>query len=422
MYDIIIVGAGLSGSSFAKKISPFAKTLLIEANDKVDVRTNVFPHHNFLYLDNKDIKSGNKELFPSDHLKTLYLDKNEAGYIDSKNFGGPLGKIVYTDRLIKQLLKKYEENGGEIHFGEKVKKLTRTANKVEILTTTGQTYTAKVLVLATGSRAFELQRSLGFETPDSYLGIYTHLYGTEDQIQDNFDFDYLFHLNPNISKDGPFFFNVGRERILTGFLGQKDETEAQIVDKLDRILQNYKYIQPNLKNLTWDKSSFIAGQISKHPIAKFSTDRALVLGEAAGLVTGFFYEGLLSGLVSAETAANTLKPLLKEKSEFQKHELRAYDQGLRDKILDNYYKNGAACEFLFYDKNPSTIRTIWETYIKLIKENRKLRKQIWEAYRIPVEEYDTSRDKWAGEQLFKKLPALSKLSLSPKFLKALVKF
>ncbi len=422
MFDVIIIGAGISGSSFAQKISKHAKVLLIEADDKINVRTNVFPEHNRLFLNENEINIENRELFPCDHIKTLYFDKNDKGYINSKDFGDPLGKIVYTDRLIKELLRIYEENGGIIHFNEKVTRVSKTPNKIEVSTNKNETYSAKVLVLATGSRAFELQQSLGFEIPDSYLGIYTHLYGTEDQIKENFDFDYMFHINPNISKDGPFFFNVGKERVLTGFLGQKKETEAQIVDKLDRILQNYPYIQSYLKNLTWDKSSFITGKISKHPISKFSKDRILILGEAAGLVTAFFYEGLLSGLVSAEIAANNLKPLFENESTFNDTELRSYDQGLRRTILDNYYKNGAACEYLFYDENSAIIKTIWETYIKLIKENRTLRKQIWEAYRMPIEKYDTSRDKWAGEQLFKKLPTLSKLTLSPKFLKALMKF
>jgi len=422
MFDVIIIGAGISGSSFAKKISKHAKALLIEARDGIDIRTNVFPEHNRLFLNENEINLEDRELFPCDHIKTLYFDKNDKGYINSEDFGEPLGKIVYTDRLIKKLLRIYEDNGGIVHFNEKVTKVTRFPDKIEVSTDKNETYSAKVLVLATGSRAFELQKSLGFEIPDSYLGIYTHLYGSEDQIKQNFDFDYMFHINPNISKDGPFFFNVGKDRVLTGFLGQKKETEAEIVEKLDRILKNYPYIQPNLKNLKWDKSSFITGKISKHPISKFSKDRTLILGEAAGLVTAFFYEGILSGLVSAETAANTLSPLFEKESAFNETELRTYDQGLRRTILDNYYKNGAACEYIFYDENPSIIRTIWEAYIKLIKENRKLRKQIWEAYRIPIEKYDTNRDRWAGEQLYKALPTLSKLTLTPKFLKALMRF
>jgi hypothetical protein len=65
---------------------------------------------------------------------------------------------------------------------------------------------------------------------------------------------------------------------------------------------------------------------------------------------------------------------------------------------------------------------LWNTYIDLINDNKKLRRQIWEAYRIPdVSQYDISRDRWAGEQLFSKLPTLSKITLGPRFFKAMMK-
>ena len=53
MYDVIVIGAGISGATFACKISKFAKTLLIEANEEknLPITTNVYAEHNkrFLY-------------------------------------------------------------------------------------------------------------------------------------------------------------------------------------------------------------------------------------------------------------------------------------------------------------------------------------------------------------------------------------
>ena len=48
MYDVIIIGAGISGATFVSKISDYAKTLLVEAQDyrkEIPIRTNVFPEH-----------------------------------------------------------------------------------------------------------------------------------------------------------------------------------------------------------------------------------------------------------------------------------------------------------------------------------------------------------------------------------------
>jgi flavin-dependent dehydrogenase len=416
-FDVIVIGAGIAGSSFARKISPHAKTLLLEENEDVTVRTNVFPEHNMPYI---DVDDTNKEIFPHDHVKTNYMGKEKDGFIDSTEFGAPLGKISHTENLIKYLLEKCEENEGIVKFNKKLTNVNRHSDYIEVRTNDGDEFKAKVLVLATGSRALELQNSLGFETPDSYMGIYTHLYGTEDQIKENFNFQYLFHLNGNISENGPFFFNVGRDRVIAGFLGNKDETEVQIKNKLDRILKNYQYIQPYIKGLKREEKPFFTGKISKHPIKKMSQDRILVLGEAAGLVTAFFYEGLLSGLVSAQSAVDTLQPLLEKGSNFTRQELRDYDRKI-DHILSDYYRNGAACESLFYNAGSST-KLLWNTYIDLINDNKKLRRQIWEAYRIPdVSQYDISRDRWAGEQLFSKLPTLSKITLGPRFFKAMMK-
>ncbi|MBY8981403.1 MAG: hypothetical protein KGD57_00510 [Candidatus Lokiarchaeota archaeon] len=420
MYDIIIIGAGISGASFANKISKYAKSLLIEVKKDINIKTNIFPEHNNPYITN--INFDDKEIFPCEHTKTNYLGKNINGIINSEEFGASLGKIVHTEILINKLITNFIDNGGTVKFDEEVKKINRGVNKVEIITTKN-TYYSKLLVLATGSRNFELQKSLGFDIPDSYSGIYTHLSGSEDIIKENFDFNYLFHLNPNISKNGPFFFNIGKGRVSTGFLGNPDESRNELKSKLKRILENYNLIQPYLKDLKWDQSTFIISKISKHPIKNFSQDRVLILGEAAGLVTAFFYEGFLSGLLSAEIASETIMELVRRESNFSKMELNTYDQELNRILLKNYYKNGLACEYLFYNPNPKVMNIIWDSYTKLISENKRLRKEIWEAYRLhDITDYDTNRDKWAGEQLFKKLPTISKITLGPKFIRALMKF
>jgi flavin-dependent dehydrogenase len=231
----------------------------------------------------------------------------------------------------------------------------------------------------------------------------------------------MFHLNPNIGKNGPFFFNVGKDRVLTGFLGNAGDTEAQCIDKLDRILRNYKYIQSHLEGLEWDKSEFITGEISKHPINKLTQDRVMILGEAAGLVTAFFYEGLFSGLVSANLAANTVKSLLSKGSEFTNSELKKYQQEVHRILLEKYYKNGEGFEHIFFNSSSSQIDKMWKTYIEFVNESKRLRRNIWEAHRAPPEKYDIEKDKWAGRQLFNKLSFSDKISLGSKFLSALMK-
>jgi len=318
MYDVIIIGAGIAGASFASKISKYAKTLLIEAQDyrkEIPIRTNIFPEHNRPFIKD-EIDWDNKTIFPCHHIKSNYMSDEFNGVIDSTEFGVPLGNICYTENLVGALINLLGERGGIFNSNEKITKINRHTTHLELINNKGDSYSTKLLVLATGSRGFDLQKSLGFEIPDSYTGVYLHLFGDEDNVNENLEHNYVFHINPKISQAGPFFFNKGIERISTGYLGEKNQSKEDILSKLERILKNYKPIQPTIKGLKYNLSTAIVGDISKHPIKKFSNDRILVLGEAAGLVTAFFFEGLLPGVACADLATKTLKPLLEKDSEF----------------------------------------------------------------------------------------------------------
>ena len=244
-----------------------------------------------------------------------------------------IGKISHTEIFIKKLIDKFKDQGGITQFNEKVAKVVKHIDYVEVINNKGESYTTKLLILATGSRGFDLQKSLGFEIPDSFMGIYTNTYADESLLDENFNFQYMFHLNPNISPNGPFFFNVGKGRVSTGYLGNK-ESPDQLREKLERILRNYKKIQPFMNGLKWDRN-FITGGISKHPISTMTKDHVIVLGEAAGVVTAFFYEGLLGGLASANIAAKLIKPLLENNSNFSRSELITYDHEIA-RILLNF--------------------------------------------------------------------------------------
>ncbi|MFX0104614.1 MAG: NAD(P)/FAD-dependent oxidoreductase [Candidatus Hodarchaeota archaeon] len=420
MYDVIIIGAGIAGATFASKISKYAKTLLIEAQDyrkEIPIRTNIFPEHNRPFIKD-EIDWEDKAIFPTTHTKSNYMSDEFNGVIDSTEFGIPLGNICYTENIIRELISQLEEHG-EFNSNERISKIIRHSEHLELINTKGESYSTKLLALATGSRGFELQRSLGFGIPDSYTGTYLHLFGDEDKINENLEYNYTFHINPKISRNGPFFFNKGKERISAGFLGEKNESKESILSKLDRILKNYERIQPFVNGLKYDLSTAVVGDISKHPIKKFSQDRVIVLGEAAGIVTAFFYEGLLPGVACADIATNTLKPLLDKDSNFGRLELQKYDQEVK-RILFTYFKNGNALEYLIYNDG-SHVKSLWRLYTELLNENKLARKYIYEAYiNHDLATHNTSNDRYVGEKWFSKLPALSKITLSPKFFKAML--
>ncbi len=421
MYDLIIIGAGIAGATFASKISKYAKTLLIEAQDykkEIPIRTNIFPEHNRPFI-KEEIEWDDKNIFPSLHTKSNYMSDEFNGVIDSTEFGIPLGNICYTENLLDKLISQFEDQGGIFNSNEQISRINRYNDYLELINSKGESYNTKLLALATGSRGFDLQRSLGFDIPDHYTGALIHLFGNEDKINENLEYNYVFHINPKISTNGPFFFNRGKERILTGFLGGKNDPKERILDKLDRILKYYKPIQPFVDGLKYDLSTTVVGEISKHPINTFSKDRVLVLGEAAGIVTAFFYEGLLPGVACADIATKTLKPLLEKDSNYSHAELSKYDQEIK-RVLFPYFKNGNALEYLIYNEG-SHVKSLWRLYTELLNENKLARKYIYEAYiNHDLSKHNTSNDRYVGEKWFGKLPALSKITLSPKFLRAML--
>jgi len=420
MYDIIVIGAGISGASFAYKISKFAKVLLIEAQDydnQIPVRTNIYAEHNKPFIEPQfwnDV-----QIFPRKFIQLNYKSEKYDGLLDSKEFGAPLGKICHTELFLNKYITMFRENGGETRFNKSVSKVNRHQDFIEIITNKGESFQSKLLILATGSRGFQLQKSLGFETPDSFKGIYLNTWADEDLLDHNFSFQYMFHLNPNISMNGPFFFNIGKGRLSTGYLGNL-ESPSELKNKLQRILQNYKKIQGFINGISWDLNKAIVGDISKHPIKNMSKDRVLILGEAAGLVTSFFYEGMLCGLASAELASKTIQPLLNNGSDFSEIDLQTYDREISKLLLEKYFRNGNACEYLFYETNANTSKAIWNAYTDMLLKNKTVRQYVYDVLLIQdLTNYNTENDRWVGEKLFGNLPILSKATLWPRFLKAM---
>jgi len=174
-----------------------------------------------------------------------------------------------------------------------------------------------------------------------------------------------------------------------------------------------------MKGIKWDESiPFVSGGISKHPISSFSKDRVIVLGEAAGLVSAFFYEGILCGLASADIAASMLESLLENNSNFSRPELKKYDDEVA-RTLFTYFRNGNACEYLFYNESSSS-KTLWNSYANLLNTNKTVRKYVYEAHiNQDLSKHNTDNDRFVGEKLFATIPILSKMTLWPKFLKAM---
>ncbi len=142
MYDVIIIGAGVSGATFASKISKYAKTLLIEAQnyDKyIPIRTNIFPLHNKPFIQ-EEIDWENRTIFPTTHTTSNYMSDEHNGVINSTEFGIPLGNVSYTEKLIAELINKLKQQGGSFHSNEKISQINRHIDHLELINNKGDLY------------------------------------------------------------------------------------------------------------------------------------------------------------------------------------------------------------------------------------------------------------------------------------------
>ncbi|KKK42948.1 MAG: hypothetical protein Lokiarch_31040, partial [Candidatus Lokiarchaeum sp. GC14_75] len=82
--------------------------------------------------------------------------------------------------------------------------------------------------------------------------------------------------------------------------------------------------------------------------------------------------------------------------------------------------NGNAMEYLIYNEG-SYVKSLWRYYTKLLSENATARRYIYEAYiNQDLSTHKIANDRYVGEKLLGMLPMLSKITLGPKFLRAML--
>jgi flavin-dependent dehydrogenase len=349
------------------------------------------------------------------------------------------------------LNKRAESHGVTLAFNTTVENVSIDNDEgVVVRCSNGKKYRSDVVLVATGSgdlsqintdeknthkKTFWIQSSIGFQHPDLFFGATARYEGDPDRIQQNIPHQYYYHYNRKVNPFGPLYTIRWDNHFDIGILHQSYEIA---VNKLVAVIQKYKRIQPyfnNVKPMDFPWASKVDGipimkvGISKHPVKKKSKNRALLLGEAAGLVSELFYEGVCGGIVSAKIASDILKPL-KENSNAQLGESEKYSDkiehlGKYDTILDNtlvntYLKSSHGSETLFLNSgDPGEV--IFDCYCDLLSKNKQLRKCVYDAMVLSdLSQYNFDNDRITGEEILKALPLAQKVLFTPIFLKAMM--
>ncbi|MHA1340780.1 MAG: NAD(P)/FAD-dependent oxidoreductase [Promethearchaeota archaeon] len=459
-FDVAVLGAGFAGSCICDFLADKFSVVLIDAHKEI---TRQIPHgvifakHNYsAFSKENSLLLDNKEIFPKKHYEVTYSGKEYEGVVDGREFNDNVGMMCNLHKLNEFLNKRAEKKGAELYFSTKIDEVKINTNGIELIYNfnSGQkSIKADLLIIATGSglykkeffsnkysyqdikaKTFQIQRSIGFKAPDLYFGVFTRFTGDNTTIQQNIPHDYIYHLNRKISPSGPLFSTRWVEHFDIGIL-HNDINKA--IDRLIAVIKRYKKIENYFKNVkpyrfergelapNAENIYIIKKLVSKHWIPQRAKNRTIVIGEAAGLVTGFFFEGTTGCAHSARIAADVISEYFEKFDEnINKTDtnfanlLQRYDAILEKRLINTYMKSQAGGEVLWLE--PGDLgEKIFNIYAKLLHDRSDLRKMVYEALILDdLEKYNFANDRKTGEEIYKALPLSLKIISTPIFLKA----
>lgn len=416
-YDVAIVGCGTTGATAAQYFARGLDVVVLDSRQDPWPRTSsgVYLNHNFVNLPELP-----GDPFEREFTRMRYVGLERVGLVDAGEFNQTFGYTVRWETLHAAMVKAAESAGAHLLFQAPVQE-ARVASSGVILTTRQagdaalREVRARLLLLATGSH-FDLQQALGFARPACVEGIQA------EYAIDNGDFDailgaeYNFHYDHRISHVAPFWITALDGGFHAGF-GAHHASPA----KLTRVLAKYPRVQELLDAATPTGRVSPVVQMPREAVPAFSRDRVLLLGECAGLIHPFFYEGIWEGRVSARAAWEVVSRVedaapRAHPPAFTADQLRAYDQRVQSDLLEKFIGSGKSSALLFYGSK--TGQRIFDYYCKCIAKYKWARAMIVEAGNVDAVDFNPKNDRAIGEQIFKEVPFSKKILWGPRFFRA----
>ncbi len=298
IFDVIVIGGGLSGSSIALNLSKKGYTVLvIEKEESQNIKPcaggMASSIHKYLPLDiEKAIESKIKNV----EFRWKASDKVIADLSGESPFW-----IIKREKLDQLLINEALNNGIEILKPATVEKITKEDDKWKIECTNKYIYKSEFLVIADGSQSkWAGYFNLGPRKPKFANTIALRVKGLGDIPKDavrfefgfvKYGFAWAFPLKESV--------NIG----LGTFINNSLLDNAEINNKIIRSFgfQDLSYTQINKKLRIWNG------------FHKLNGDKVLVVGDAASLCDPFLAEGIRPSLISSFYAAESIDKCLTQK-------------------------------------------------------------------------------------------------------------
>jgi geranylgeranyl reductase family protein len=328
MYDVIIVGAGPSGSHTASRLAQFGyKVIVLEQKED----------------DNENICCTG--IIGVECLKTFNLDVTILRQASSAKFFAPSGEFIRLHRdepqayildrpsLDKSLKEHARRCGADYLFSAPVIAITPEADGVSVTVDRQgkeRKFTARSIVLACGFGP-TLPEKLGLGRINNFV------FGAQAEV-DTIDIDEVeVYLDQNLF---PGFFGwlvpTKDDKGLAGLLVRKDPTLC-----LGNLLS---HLQKQGK-ISSAQADMKFGIIPLGSLPRTFGDRIIVVGEAAGQVKPTTGGGIYYGLLCADIAADTLHQAFLA-NDFSPAKLSAYDKQWRAR-LGRELKTGYRARYLY---------------------------------------------------------------------------
>ncbi|MBX9598777.1 MAG: geranylgeranyl reductase family protein [Burkholderiales bacterium] len=317
LYDLIIIGAGPSGTSCAyniKRLNPGARVLLL---DKAE-----FPRYKPCgggvspevanYLD-FDLKPAIDSV-----CDTVVMVANGQEITADKY---PLW-MVRREKFDNYLLSKVKDKGVEFKHSVEVQDIITTNETPTVITSIGE-FQAKIVIIAEGGRG-KLAKKLGYAAKNTILAAmeYEH-YTAESDGKLYIDFDY---------NDSGYAWNFPKSDGLSlgigGFVKGKEKGKVGLPHKLLNYTKQFSVNELDKKNLHGHPILLYSGR------QKLVHNRVMLIGEIAGCVDPLTAEGIRPAIKSGFLAAKVINYAL-AKNDFKS--LVNYDLAFHKEIGSDFY-------------------------------------------------------------------------------------
>ena len=291
MYDVIIVGAGPTGSYIAHCLASLGyKPVVFEEHERVGEPmhctgiigaecVNRFPIFDGTVL--REVSSF--KLFSPSLMEMELRRESVQAY------------IVDRTALDLSLAEKAQQGGALYHLGSRVNDIVVLEDRVRVETDSKKTYDSKTVVIACGFHS-RIPQMLGLGKADDLI------MGAQAEVSINGHCELEVYFNQQMA---PGFFSwfvpTFPERALVGlFSREKPGWHLRIL--LDALYQRGRIASPEAR--------ITHRGIPLKPLTKTYRERVIVVGDAAGQVKPTTGGGVYYGLLCAEVAAHTLHQAL----------------------------------------------------------------------------------------------------------------